>query len=156
MTATTTTKRAARAVRRRPVPWTKLAWVTWRQHRPALTGAAAFLGLVSLYLLIMGLKINHAYAQVANCHPASSGACQQLLTTFSHAYWGGGGGGAVSAGGAQTVSSLMLVVPVLLGAFLGAPVLAREFETGSSGSPGLRGPAGSAGRSASWCCWPGC
>jgi hypothetical protein len=32
------------------VPWTKLAWVTWRQHRPALTGAAAFLGLVSLYL----------------------------------------------------------------------------------------------------------
>ena len=131
MTATTTTERAARAVRRRPVPWTKLAWVTWRQHRPALTGAAAFLGLVSLYLLIMGLKINHAYAQVASCHPASSGTCQQLLTSFSHAYWGGGGGGAVSAGGAQTVSSLMLVVPVLLGAFLGAPVLAREFETGT-------------------------
>ena len=39
--------------------------------------------------------------------------------------------GAVSAGGAQTVSSLMLVVPVLLGVFLGAPVLARELETGT-------------------------
>ena len=88
MTATTTTKRAPRAARRRPVPWTKLAWVTWRQHRPALTGAAAFLGLVSLYLLIMGLKINHAYAQVASCHPASSGTCQQLLTSFSHAILG--------------------------------------------------------------------
>ena len=37
----------------------------------------------------------------------------------------------MSAGGAQTVSSLMLVVPVLLGAFLGAPVLARELETGT-------------------------
>ena len=25
----------------RPVPWTKLVWVTWRQHRVALTGPAA-------------------------------------------------------------------------------------------------------------------
>jgi hypothetical protein len=119
------------AARRSPVPWTKLAWVTWRQHRPALTGAAVFLGVVSVYLLIMGLAINHAYAQVASCHPAGSGTCQQLLHSFSQEYWGGGGTGAVSAGGAQTVSSLMLVVPVLLGVFLGAPVLARELETGT-------------------------
>ena len=131
MTATTITTRAQGAVRRRPVPWTKLAWVTWRQHRPALIGAGVFLGLVSVYLLIMGLAINHAYAQVASCHPASSGTCQQLANAFNTEYWGGGGGGALSAGGAQTVSSLMLVVPVLLGVFLGAPVLAREFETGT-------------------------
>ena len=131
MTATTTAIQAPGAVRRRPVPWTKLAWVTWRQHRPALIGAGAFLGLVSVYLLIMGLAINHAYAQVASCHPASSGTCQQLAHAFNTEYWGGGGGGALSAGGAQTVSSLMLVVPVLLGVFLGAPVLARELETGT-------------------------
>jgi ABC-type transport system involved in multi-copper enzyme maturation permease subunit len=130
MTASTMTA-APRAGRRRPVAWTSLAWVTWRQHRPALTGAAAFLGLVSLYLLIMGLMINHAYDQVASCHPALSGPCQQLARSFSRQYWGGGGSGAVSAGGAQTVSSLMLVVPVLLGAFLGAPLLARELETGT-------------------------
>jgi ABC-type transport system involved in multi-copper enzyme maturation permease subunit len=131
MTATTITTRAPGAARRRPVPWTKLAWVTWRQHRPALIGAAVFLGLVSSYLLIMGVAINNAYAKVASCHPAGSGTCQQLARAFSQEYWGGGGGGAVSAGGAQTVSSLMLVVPVLLGVFLGAPVLAREFETGT-------------------------
>jgi hypothetical protein len=119
------------APRRRPVPWTRLAYVTWRQHRAALTGAAAFLGLISLYLLIMGLAINNAYAKVASCHPASSGACQQLAHAFNAQYWGGGGTGAVSAGGAQTVSSLMLVVPVLLGVFLGAPVLARELESGT-------------------------
>jgi ABC-2 family transporter protein len=119
------------AAHRRPVPWTKLAWVTWRQHRPALTGAAVFLGLVSLYLLIMGLQINRAYAKVAACHPASSGTCQQLAHSFTQQYWGGGGTGALAAGGAQTVSSLMLVVPVLLGVFLGAPVLARELETGT-------------------------
>ncbi|MGH3180964.1 MAG: hypothetical protein ACRDOE_03530, partial [Streptosporangiaceae bacterium] len=84
MTATTMATRAP--TRRRPVPWTKLAWVTWRQHRPALTGAAVFLGLVSLYLLIMGLQINHAYAQVASCHPASSGICQQLARSFTGQY----------------------------------------------------------------------
>ena len=100
MTATTITAPAPRAARRRPVAWTRLAWVTMRQHRPALIGAAAFLGLVSLYLLIMGLQINHAYAQVASCHPASSGACQQLARVFTQEYWGGGGGGALSAGGA--------------------------------------------------------
>jgi ABC-type transport system involved in multi-copper enzyme maturation permease subunit len=132
MTATTiTVPRTPRAARRHPVAWTRLAWVTMRQHRPALIGAAAFLGLVSLYLLIMGLQINHAYAQVAACHPASSAACQQLAQAFNREYWGGGGGGALSAGGAQTVSSLLLVVPVMLGIFLGAPVLAREFETGT-------------------------
>jgi ABC-type transport system involved in multi-copper enzyme maturation permease subunit len=119
------------AARRRPVAWTSLAWVTWRQHRPALTGAAAFLGLVSLYLLIMGLMISHAYARVAACHPAGSAACQQLAQSFSRQYWGGGGGGTLSAGGAQSVSSLLLVVPVVLGMFLGAPALAREFETGT-------------------------
>jgi len=113
------------------VSWARLAWVTWRQHRPALTGAAAFLGVVSLYLLIMGLAINSAYAKVASCRPASSGTCQQLAHSFNEQYWGGGGTGALSAGGAQTVSSLMLVVPVLLGVFLGAPVLAREFESGT-------------------------
>ena len=78
MTATTITTRTPGAARRRPVPWTKLAWVTWRQHRPALIGAAVFLGLVSSYLLIMGVAINNAYAKVASCHPASSGTCQQL------------------------------------------------------------------------------
>ncbi len=129
MTATTVSP--LKATRRRPVPWTRLAYVTWRQHRAALIGAAAFLGLISLYLLIMGLAINHAYAKVTSCRPAGSGVCQQLAHAFNAQYWGGGGTGALSAGGAQTLSSLMLVVPVLLGIFLGAPALAREFESGT-------------------------
>ena len=60
-----------RTAPRRPVPWTRLAYVTWRQHRAALTAAAAFLGVISLYLLFMGLAINNAYAKVAGCHPAT-------------------------------------------------------------------------------------
>ena len=60
---------------RRPVPWTRLAWVTWRQHRVALAGVAALLGGLGFYLLIMGLKIHSGYASVTSCRPASSAAC---------------------------------------------------------------------------------
>ena len=28
----------------RPVPWRRMAWVTWRQHRIALASVAALLG----------------------------------------------------------------------------------------------------------------
>src|SRR2546429_8612104 len=90
MPAITPAARAEGATRRRPVPWARLAWVTYRQHRPALTGAAVFLGLISVYLLIMGLQINHAYAAVAACRPAGSGVCHQLKDSFDHGYWGGG------------------------------------------------------------------
>jgi hypothetical protein len=103
-----------------PVPWTKLAWVTWRQHRAALAGTAALLGGLSLYLLIFGLRINSAYAKIASCHPASSTACQQLANAFQQTYWGGGAD-IIQSGGAQTISGLLQAVPVLLGVFVGAP-----------------------------------
>jgi hypothetical protein len=128
MTASTMT--APAPTRRRPVPWTRLAWVGLRQHRAALLGAAALLGVFSLYLLIFGLLGNHAYAKVASCHPAGSAVCQQLAQAFRLDYWGGDSS-ALSSGGAQTISSLLLALPVLLGVFGGAPVLARELESGT-------------------------
>ena len=45
----------------RPVPWTRLAWVTWRQHRAALAGAAALLGVIAAYLAFTGHEIHRAY-----------------------------------------------------------------------------------------------
>jgi hypothetical protein len=107
--------------RPRPVPWWKLAWVSWRQHRLALAGAAALLGVLALYLLIMGLKIRGAYASVTACHPAGSPACQHLVSFFNHSYWPP----------AEVVAGLLQAVPVLIGVFAGAPILARELETGT-------------------------
>jgi hypothetical protein len=129
MTATQTTQPAP-AVRRRPVPWTKLAWVTLRQRRGAFIGTAILLGVIAVYLLIMAILENNAYAAVAACHPAAATKCQQLANSFRADYWGGGGS-SLQAGGAQTVSGLLFVVPVLLGVFVGAPLLARELETGT-------------------------
>ena len=125
------TATAAPAVRRRPVPWSKLAWVTLRQRRGAVIGTSVLLGVFAVYLLIMAIIQNNAYAGVTACHPAAALKCQQLAQEFSRDYWGGGAGSVIQSGGAQTVSSLLFAVPVLLGAFVGAPLLARELETGT-------------------------
>ena len=119
--------------RRRPVSWARLAWVTLRQRRGAMIGLGVFLGLFAIYLVVMGVLQNHAYAQVAACqHGPANGTvkCQQLAQAFSNDYWGGNASVLLS-GGAQSVSSLLFVVPVLLGAFLGAPALARELSDGT-------------------------
>jgi hypothetical protein len=103
----------------RPVPWRRMAWVTWRQHRIALSGVAALLGAVAVGLWLTGLQLHHAWAAAAACHPASSFACGDLVQRFN------GMNGFLANG------SILQVVPVLIGAFVGAPVLAREMETGT-------------------------
>jgi ABC-type transport system involved in multi-copper enzyme maturation permease subunit len=112
---------SARDTRLRPVPWRKLAWVIWRQHRIALAGVAVLLAGLAAYLLIQGLKIHQAYAPVAACHPASSIACTAIKTAFTSTY----------LTDAEIMGALLQVIPALIGAFLGAPALARELETGT-------------------------
>ena len=116
MTALTMPTRPGHDARLRPVPWRRMAWVTWRQHRAALTGVAVFLGALAVYLWLTGLQIHHSYATV--CHPASSLTCAM---NFSGRY-------GITA---IFVSILLQAVPALIGAFAGAPVLAREMETGT-------------------------
>jgi hypothetical protein len=125
-------QRGRRSSRRlRPVAWTRLTWITWRQHRTALAGAGAVLAVVALYLWIMGTKIHDAYAAYTACHPASSSACAQLGRVFTSYYDSQSGPVATSGINAQSVPFLLLAIPVLVGAFVGGPVLAREFETGT-------------------------
>jgi hypothetical protein len=119
-------------VRTRRVPLRRVAWVTWRQHRAALAGAVALLGVLGVYLLCTGLAMHGAYAHVAACHPSGSAACHNLLQSFNQRYYGSQQGSVVTSGlNAQTVPFLLLAVPILLGVFVGAPVLARELESGT-------------------------
>ncbi len=102
----------------RPVPWRRMAWVVWRQHRMALAGLAAFLGALAAYVGIAGHQLHHAYVAATTCNPNSS-TCADLITHFNfmnHALQGG---------------YILQAVPALIGAFIGAPVLARELETGT-------------------------
>ncbi len=131
MTARTLAPGAGATVRRRPVPWAKLAWVTLRQRRGLLIGGGILLGVFAVYMVIMAVIQDNAYAAVTACHPAGALKCQQLAQSFSGTYWGGGAGPVFAGGGAQTVASLLFAIPVLLGAFAGAPLLARELESGT-------------------------
>jgi hypothetical protein len=100
----------------RPVPWRRMAWVSWRQHRFALGGAATLLGALAVYLWLTGLQLHHSFA--TGCHPASSLSCAMNFT------------GRFGIGGI-VVSTFLQAVPALIGAFVGGPVLAREMETGT-------------------------
>jgi ABC-2 family transporter protein len=120
MTTLTVPARPEENASPQPVPWRRMAWVTWRQHRIALAGVAVFLGALAVCLWLAGLKTHHAYAAtVAACRPVTSVACGGMSTSF------------IGTNGFLANGLILQAVPALIGAFAGAPVLARELETGT-------------------------
>jgi hypothetical protein len=109
MTAMATPAQPARTATLRPVPWRGMAWVSWRQHRAALAGLLAVLGLVGLYLYITGLHLRHDVTSYGEMFVANGSGKMEMTPT----------------------AALLQVLPALIGAFVGAPVLARELETGT-------------------------
>jgi len=111
--------------RLRPLPWRRMVRVTWRQHHFALIGVAVLLAALAVWLWHAGTSVHNAYAAAIACHPASSAACGSLVNNFDvsaeNHFMGSKGPGGV----------LLQLLPALIGAFVGAPVLARELETGT-------------------------
>lgn len=105
----------------RPLPWRRMIWVTWRQHRLAIVGVVALFGAAAAYLLIAGVPMYGAYVAVAICHPAGASICNQAADEFLQNY----------APGVGVTLGVFQALPALVGAFTGAPLLAREFETGT-------------------------
>jgi hypothetical protein len=121
MTVLALPARPGRGTKPAPVPWRRMVWVTWRQHRAMLIGVTAVLAAASVFLLIAGLKVHHDYTTLLSCHPANSDACAALNSSFNNTDWTMG----------NTVLILMNLAPVLLGIFTGPALLARELETGT-------------------------
>jgi len=119
MTALTVPARPVEDTGPRPVLWRRMAWVTWRQHRTALAGVAALLGALAVGLWLIGLRLHHAYAAAAACHPAASAICYDMFSSFN------------TMDGFLATGVILQILPALIGAFAGAPVLAREMETGT-------------------------
>jgi hypothetical protein len=104
----------------RPVPWRRMAGVIWRQHRIALAGVVVLLGALAIWLWTAGTSVHHDYAAAVACHPASSATCQNLAGAFNSSW-----------DSVSIPAVLLQIVPALTGAFVGAPTLARELETGT-------------------------
>jgi hypothetical protein len=80
----------------------------------------ALLGLVSVYLVVRGDHIRSAYAAAQACRPQSSASCRFQFENFHDTY-----------GSVGFLGALLVWTPALIGAFAGAPLLARELETGT-------------------------
>jgi hypothetical protein len=109
MTAMATPAQPSAETNLRPVPWRGMAWVSWRQHRSTLAGLVAVLGAAGVYLYITGRDLRHEVIVYGEMFVANGSGKMGMTPT----------------------AALFQVLPALIGAFVGAPVLARELETGT-------------------------
>jgi hypothetical protein len=90
----------------------------WLQSRTQTLIAAALFAALAIAAAITGVQLSHLYTSlVVNCRTGCDLATQQFL---SHDHFMD-----------HTLDILARAVPALLGIFWGAPLLAREFETGT-------------------------
>jgi hypothetical protein len=102
-----------------------MTWLTWRQYRLQFVVGTAILALLCLLLVLTGLQlISQYHSIIAQCASGGNGRDGANCSN----------GGGLFAGGpaAGFVSLIMLATPVLAGLFLGAPMAAGEFETGTT------------------------
>jgi hypothetical protein len=97
-----------------------MAWVTWRQHRLQLVAAAGLLACVAIAALVTGLPVLAAYHRqtLSSClPPATRSGCDLIVRHFQAEF-----------GGRADVARYLILLPALVGVFVGAPLLARELE----------------------------
>jgi hypothetical protein len=103
-----------------------MTWVAWRQHRLQLLLGAAAVTALALFLIPTGLDMSHFFTSsgLARCLRAGGAVggadCGQLDEAFGSRY-----------GGYAFLVPLFLVAPVLFGIFFGAPLIAREIDSGT-------------------------
>lgn len=112
--------------RLRPDSLTSLAWVVWRQHRTALIGLVVMMAALGAAILNGGIQLHRLYAaEIAHgCLGPSawSAVCRPLQTPFAVGW---------PLSYSNNVVLGMQAVPVIIGVFAGAPLLAREYTAGT-------------------------
>jgi hypothetical protein len=99
-----------------------MVWLTWRQHRAQVVAMAAVLAGIAGYLVYQVLPFVESARLIRACArgAAPEGSCGEALTEHV----------GVHSGLDLTLAAVNLL-PALVGAFWGAPLLAREFERGT-------------------------
>lgn len=96
--------------------------MTWRQHRSQLVAAAVLLAALVGYLLYGAWQHASFASQIGltRCLNAANRDCGPLVEAFDNRF-----------GGVPSVFDLLAVLPLLAGLFFGAPLIAREAESGT-------------------------
>jgi hypothetical protein len=94
--------------------------LTWRQFRTQATVTLGALAVIGVILAVTGAGLVHLYdATVTPC--AAVGDCEAAMSALAHRLF------PLQSG----LNALLLVAPALIGVFWGAPLVARELETGT-------------------------
>jgi hypothetical protein len=114
----------ARAQRPRRLRGT--AWLAWRQNRALLIVAFFALLAFSFYLLKQQATVSHDIAVLrgSGCGPGNTRAARCLSGWLS--------GGDDAVGFENHSEPLLAALPALIGMFVGAPLLALEYERGTN------------------------
>ncbi|MFB7944030.1 ABC transporter permease subunit [Kitasatospora phosalacinea] len=105
-----------------------MIWLTWRQYRAAARAGLALLAAACAAYLPTGRGLARLYEGSGLPECARTGAgCERAQAAFSAAVRADGVYGPLF----WTGVALLLVLPALVGMFAGAPLVARELESGS-------------------------
>jgi hypothetical protein len=103
-----------------PVPLRGLAWVAWRRNRATVLGLGGLLAVLAAYLVVTGLQMRAAYDDLGSCiPPITTEACRIQWTSFVDSH-----------GERGLMGPLLVVLPGIVGAVVGAPLIGRELESG--------------------------
>lgn len=95
-----------------------MIWLSWRQFRAQALIGGALLIIVAAAGLVVGNGIRQTYDAYVGCTGCTLENARQVLDTHYRIV-------------VQFLGFLVIVAPALVGAFWGAPLIARELETGS-------------------------
>jgi hypothetical protein len=98
-----------------------MTWVVWRQHRAEGLIALGVLAVLGVFLLITGLDMANSFQQLglSNClgQVSEGSTCSGLRQAFENQY-----------SFLLSMSTFLIALPLLVGALVGAPLVAREVE----------------------------
>ncbi len=103
-----------------------MIWLTWRQFRAQAITSGCVLAAFAILLLVTGLGLAHLYDQSGLPGCTSHHNCEQSLSGFTAQVRG-----SVYQFVFYLGIALIYLAPALMGAFWGAPLVAREFEAGT-------------------------
>jgi ABC-2 family transporter protein len=98
-----------------------MIWLTWRQFRVPAAMTAAALAALAAILALTGPGLADDYSSGIAACTSQGGDCSNFVDQFFRDH----------RDAFEAVTSVVLVLPALIGLFWGAPLIARELEAGT-------------------------